>query len=247
MNHPTRSRFHTSLPLFVGAALFALSLQAKDDTSVNFLTQELPRGTVLEKASCAETVFATRQAVRKHPDQAVPILKSAINSRAGSGEQPTRPGAKSTHDPKDGVAVPCECVTRIVQAALQAAPNSKAHDIIETAMAMQPQCGEEFAGLLKKPGIDFKDGPAVADNGNRGRNGDGNNGRNGGYGDGFGGNLLGGDPSLGAGGTGFGGFGDGGFGSGFPGSPGFIGSAPGGTGISFPPVVVPPVTSVVNQ
>ena len=246
MNLALRSRPHTVFPLFVGAALLAFSLQAKDDTSLGLLSKELPRGTALENASCPETVFATRQAVRKHPDQAVPILKSAINSRMSAGDQPTRPGVKSTRDPKDGVMISCECVTRIVQAALQAAPNNKAHDIIETAMAMQPQCGEEFAGLLKKPGIDFKDGPAAADNGNGSRNG-GRSGDNGVNGDGFGGNLLGGDPSLGASGTGFGGFGDGGSGSGFPGSPGFIGSAPGGAGSVFPTVNVPPVTSVVNQ
>ncbi len=246
MSHPLRSRFHTSLPLFVGAALFALSLQAKDDATMGLLNRELPHGTILENASCAETVFATRQAVRKHPDQAIPIMKSAIDSRVAPGERPARSGAtRAPHDAKDGV-VPCECVTRIVQAALQAAPNGKAHQIIEEAMSMQPQCGEEIAGLLKKPDIDFKDGPAAADNnGNRdgSRNGDlaanGNN-QAGGFGSGFGGNLLGGDESLGSGGFGSG------IGGGFPGSPGFIGSAPGGASTNFPTVNPPPLTSVVN-
>lgn len=203
---------------------------ARDDAPTRLLTAELPHGTILENASCTETVFATRQSVRKNPSLAVPLMQRAIASRVSPGERSAR-----DHDPKDGVSVACECLTRIVQAAVESAPSDKVHELIEVAMSAQPQCANEIADLLKKPRIDGKDTPRVASTarGNRGAAGD--PGRE------FGDGLIG-DPANGGYG-GFGGFGS----SGFPGSPGFIGSSPSGGGISaFPPVVTNPLTSVVN-
>ena len=207
---------------------------AKEDAATRLLSAELPRGTVLEHASCPETVFATRQAVRKNPAMAVALMQRAISSRVPADER-----SKRDHDPKDGVTIDCECLTRIVQAAVESAPSNKVHELIEVAMSAQPQCANEIVDLLKKPLIDGKDSPRVASTG-RGSRGAGDPGRE------FGDGLIGdgyGFPSDG--GFGYGGFG--GTGAGFPGSPGFIGSAPSGGGaVNFPPVVLNPVTTVVN-
>ena len=258
MRYLSSPHFSVARPLAFCAVLFSLwtgvgSLHAKDDVATRMLNAELPHGTILESATCPETVYATRQAVRKHPAEAIPIMQCAINSRVSPGDHLVQKGHIRLHDDKD-VVMPCECLTRIVQAALQAAPPSKVHEIIEVAIAMQPQCAEEITGLLKKPGIDFKDGPAMASNNNHGdgrRGGNGDPGTGTGTGDpsnalgeGFGDRLIGG----GVNGTGDGEYG-GAFGtgtaiSGFPGSPGFGGS-PGGAGI-FPPVVITPLTSAAN-
>ena len=96
--------------------------------------------------------------------------------------------------------MPCECLTRIVQAALESARPNKVHDLIEMAMAMQPQCAEEITGLLRKPRIDGKDGPrAAANDGDRngyGRRGQSEvNGAGGDPGRDFGDGLIGGPGS----------------------------------------------------
>ena len=96
-----------------------------------------------------------------------------INSRVLPGNAPAKAGHARPQDDKE-VVISCECLTRIVQAALQAAPVNKLHEIIEVAVATQPQCATEITGLLYKPGIDSKDGPAVASaDGRNARNGDG--------------------------------------------------------------------------
>ena len=250
MSHFPRPRCRHSFSLAVCAAVISLcassagALHAKDAAAANLLNAELPHGTLLETASCSETVFATRQAVKKHPATAAGIMRCAINSRVSPGEDPARQKHATERDGKD-VVMPCECLTRIVQAALQAAPPSQIHQLVETAMAMQPQCSNEIAALLKKPGIDFKDSPALASNEpGDGHRSPGGADRGGLPGTNFGEGLVD-DPGYGTGGYLPAGFG-GGLGTGFPGSPGFIGSAPGGTIASFPPVIVLPVTVVVN-
>ena len=224
---PSRTALCAVLLALCAAATPAL---AKEDAPTRLLNAELPHGTVLENASCTETVFATRQAVRKNPSLAVPLMQRAIASRVSPGERSTR-----GHDPKDGVSIACECLTRIVQAAVESAPSSKVHELIEVAMSVQPQCAGEIADLLKKPRIDGKDSPRVA-SADRGGRGLGDPGRE------FGDGLIG-DLASGGYGGGFGGFGNGGF----AGSPGFIGSSPSGGAVGgFPPVVVNPLTSVLN-
>ncbi len=257
---PQRMRYFPSfrhpaaLPLAFCTLLATLStgaatLSAKDDAPLRLLNAEMPRGTILENATCPETVYATRQAVRKNPGQAAAILQRAIGSRVAPGDR------ERARDDKD-VVLPCECLTRIVQAALESAPASKTHELIEMAMAAQPQCAEDINDLLKKPridGKDAKDGPGTASNNRDGRNGpyhssdgstSGRNGDGGVSGNDFGDRLIGGGndaTELGTFGSGVGGLGNS-----FPGSPGFIGSTPGGASI-FPPVVLAPLTSVVNR
>ena len=95
-SHPFPPRRRAFLPLAFCAVLLSLSAgtgisAAKEDAAtavVRLLNAELPSGTTIETATCPETIFATRQSVRRHPEQAAAIMQCAVGSRVSPGRPP---------------------------------------------------------------------------------------------------------------------------------------------------------------
>ncbi len=131
----------------------------------------------------------------KNPDLAVRLTEAAIKARESK---------------KSGLS--CSQLRSLVDAAISAAPG-KSREIVEAAMAMKPECGEELNRSVGAGRV----GPQGGILGTVGQN-----------------------PTDEAQGFGAG------LGSGFPGSPGFIGSAPSGA-FAFPPVAVASLTPTTGR
>lgn len=211
--------------ILIGAPVRARAATASADAGVRLLQAQLPAGTAIPQTTCDQLARAVGRATLTHRGDAPSILAAAL--------------AKDSH--RSEARRPCACVVRIFRNSLAAAP-SQASALLETASSLYPECADDLAAALDRANdknvVDDKNGPALRQVSNDKHSGDtfDPNVRNlGEDGDPNDPDLSGRDIS----GLGFGG----GFGSGFPGSPGFIGSAPSG-GVALPQPVQ--VTSVVN-
>lgn len=210
------------LGLLATAALAAvgtvgLYAVATDSEAGQLLASELPAGTSLSTASNEQVVVATRKAVRKAPRLAVSVVRVAILSKTPPrSRRPLESSAGSSGRFKDVIDRSKEDPCPPCDFVVGVARSAILEASSETSQII-----EEASALCPSCAGDLQN--------------------------------LANDPGLGIGIGGSNAFYDAagpfgfgaGLGPGFPGSPGFVGSAPGGV-LSLPPTG-PAVTAVLNQ
>lgn len=103
--------------------------------TVSALKSQLPAGVSLSSATISETASALGAAVAAHPESAVGLTEAAILAKT----------------PKKGHGtLSCQSLTKIVNAAVNAAPE-KSSDVIQMALSLHPQCADELNALLTNP------------------------------------------------------------------------------------------------
>lgn len=200
------------------------------EAGVSFLQAQLPAGTVLPQATYEQLTRAVGLATSAHRRDATSILAAAL----------TR---KTSEDPRSDDRPPCAWVARLLHVSVTAAPEA-ASNLMELASSLCPDCADALQTAMElfndknvvdhKNVVDGKNGPAAvappADpNSATSRDTAGLDG------------LIMDDPEIRNVGLYAAGFGPG-----FPGSPGFVGSPPGGN-IALPRPISNPVTPVMND
>ena len=123
------------------ALLGAPSARAAVTTaSANAISAQLPAGVSLRSATIAETATALGKAVAANPSAAVSLTETALAAKK----------------PRKG-KLSCASVSSLVQAAMQAAPQS-ANDVLQMALSEHPGCADELNALVANPTPNAPDG-----------------------------------------------------------------------------------------
>jgi hypothetical protein len=123
-------------------------------SSGDLLAAELPPGLTIATAPTPVLATAVRSAVRKNSDQAVPILRVALLSRASIR------GGYGGKGGKGGAAGPCPGdVIDLTRPALEAAPD-QGQALVNEAISIAPNCARELQNLLNSVSDAFPGGSA---------------------------------------------------------------------------------------
>ena len=218
------------LSLLTLSAVRSSASAASSQAGVQLLQAQLPANTPVPRATCEQLTRAVTLATRAHRAEAASILTAALT-------RGTRPGA-----PSEEAKLPCGCVAALLHASVAAAPE-EASGLLELASSLYPDCAETLQKAVElfndKNVVDDKNGPVGASSAPANQTA-ANNPATAPNDTADPGDLNLNDPEVRDINS------PGGFGPGFPGSPGFVGSAPGG-GVALPSPVAPSVTPVVND
>lgn len=108
--------------------------------AATLISSKLPADVTLRHASTEQMVAAVRAAVKEHPEMAPNIVRAAILAKSPRhGEE--RDFKDAPIDFKDAVGAPCPYVLAVTRAAIESAPD-KANDIVQVALALDPDCAD---------------------------------------------------------------------------------------------------------
>ena len=151
---PTLFQFASAVLLCGALALGGASnlIAVAAASSGDLLAAELPPGLSLATAPTPVLATAVKSAVRKNSDQAVPILRVALLSRASLTK---RRGGKDAKGFCPGDAV------SLTRPALEAAPD-QGQALVNEAISIAPSCAKELQDLLNSvaPPDEFPGGAA---------------------------------------------------------------------------------------
>ena len=122
-------------------------------SSGDLLAAELPPGLTLVTAPTPVLATAVKSAVRKNSDQAVPILRVALLSRASLKR------ARGGKDGKTVLGCPGDVID-LTRPALEAAPD-QGQALVNEAISIAPNCARELQNLLNSVAPDEFPGGAA--------------------------------------------------------------------------------------
>ena len=114
-------------------------------TSGDLLAAELPAGLTINTAPTPVLATALKSAVRKHSDQAVPILRVALLSRPAVKRLSSAGKTTSRECPAD--------VLTLTRSAVEGAPD-RAQSLVNEAISIAPGCAAELQQLINSTDMD---------------------------------------------------------------------------------------------
>ncbi len=134
-----KSLFAPSFLAWTLAAVMAVTLPgahfAWAASASEQLSEQLPGGLTLSRATVSETASALGAAISANPRMALALTETAIM-------------AKTPKRRRGGLS--CSSLTKLVGSAINAAP-SQSSEIVQLALSMQPGCADSLNALVANP------------------------------------------------------------------------------------------------